>query len=82
MSDYWKGLMDWNCEGYQASKKVTGKTDSTLEINVLDVREQMQEDIICFIESYGFISHPEFLKENLSQIVVDNFKKLENKILT
>ena len=43
MSDYWKGLMDWNCEGYQASKKVTGKTDSTLEINVLDVREQIQD---------------------------------------
>jgi|TARA_Y100000310_G_scaffold183629_1_gene183753 hypothetical protein len=41
------------------------------------VREQTQEDIICFIESYGFLSHPEFLKDNLCQIVVDNFKRLK-----
>jgi hypothetical protein len=42
-----------------------------------ETREQIQEDVICFIESYGFLSHPEFLKENLCQIVVDNFKRLE-----
>jgi hypothetical protein len=42
-----------------------------------EVREQTQEDIITFIESYGFLSHPEFLKDNLCQIVVDNFEELE-----
>ena len=40
-----------------------------------ELREQIQEDIISFIESFGFLSHPEFLKENLCQIVVDNFKE-------
>jgi len=40
-------------------------------------REQTQEDIICFIESYGFISHPEFIKDNVCQIVVDNFNSLK-----
>tara|TARA_Y100000310_G_scaffold200268_1_gene200316 strand:- start:457 stop:681 length:225 start_codon:yes stop_codon:yes gene_type:complete len=64
--------MNWNCEGYLANKK-TG----TYPIKVLDVREQTQEDIISFIDSFGFLSHPEFLKENLCQIVVDNFKELE-----
>jgi|TARA_Y100000310_G_C20693109_1_gene823684 hypothetical protein len=53
------------------------KEGGVFEINVLDVREQTQEDIICFIDSFGFLSHPEFLKENLCQIVVDNFKQLE-----
>ena len=43
-----------------------------------EVREQIQEDIICFIDSFGFLSHPEFLKENLCQIVVDNFNKETN----
>ena len=55
---------------------MTDKTIGTFEINVLDAREQTQEDIITFIESYGFLSHPEFLKENLCQIVVDNFERL------
>jgi hypothetical protein len=50
--------------------------------SIIETREQTQEEIIDFIEAYGFLSHPEFLKENLGQIVVDNFKKLENKILT
>jgi hypothetical protein len=75
MSDYWKGLMDWNCEGYQASKKVTGKTDSTLEINVLDVREQIQEDIITYLDNVNLPNHKHV--DDLCQIVIDNFKKLE-----
>jgi hypothetical protein len=40
-----------------------------------EVREQMQEDIICYVEAAGGY------KENadaLCQIVVDNFKKLED----
>ena len=76
MSDYWKGLMDWNCEGYQASKKVTGKIDSTFEINVLDVREQIQEDILSCLEAHD-CSFRVKLADDLCQIVVDNFKKLE-----
>lgn len=40
-------------------------------------KEQIQEDVICFIESFGFISHPEFVKDNVCQIVCDNFKTLE-----
>ena len=80
MSDYWKGLMEWNCEGYQASKKVTGKTDSTFEINVLDVREQIQEDILSYFDA----NFPEWIlrqevEGELCQIVVDNFSKLEVK---
>ena len=45
--------------------------------NIAEVREQIQEDVISFVESFGFISHPEFIKDNVCQIVVDNFKKLE-----
>ena len=48
------------------------------KIEIQQAKEQTQEDIICFIESYGFISHPEFLKENLCQIVVDNFRTLDS----
>ena len=45
--------------------------------NIIEAREQTQEDIISFIESYGFISHPEFIKDNICDIIVDNFKQLE-----
>tara|TARA_B100000959_G_scaffold284469_1_gene356199 strand:+ start:6738 stop:7052 length:315 start_codon:yes stop_codon:yes gene_type:complete len=51
----------------------------TQTLVIKEAREQTQEDIICFIDSFGFLSHSEFLKENLCQIVVDNFKKLEDK---
>ena len=54
-----------------------GKTKNKI-MNKEEVREQIQEDIICLIEDYGFLSHPEFLKDNLCQIVVDNFNELEN----
>jgi hypothetical protein len=47
------------------------------KIEIANAKEQIQEDVICFVESYGFLSHPEFLKDNLCQIVVDNFKRLE-----
>ena len=49
--------------------------------NIIEAREQTQEDIISFIESYGFISHPEFIKDNISDIIVENFNNLieENK---
>ena len=41
-----------------------------------ETREQIQEDMISFIEAYPFISHPEFIKDNICQIVVDNFEDL------
>ena len=47
--------------------------------DLIEAREQMQEDIISFIDSFGFISHPEFIKDNACQIVVDNFKRLKDK---
>ena len=40
-------------------------------------REQTQEDVISFIDSFGFISHPEFVKDNVCQIIVDNFNTLK-----
>jgi hypothetical protein len=83
MSDYWKGLMDWNCEGYQANKKrekmVEYDTPMHGQQNIAEVREQIQEDVITFIESCQTIAryNEQFIKDNLCQIVVDNFKKLE-----
>jgi len=47
--------------------------------NIIEAREQTQEDIISFIESYGFISHPEFLKDNICDIIVENFNDLIEK---
>ena len=44
--------------------------------DLIEAREQMQEDIISFIDSFGFISHPEFIKDNACQIVVENFNDL------
>ena len=49
--------------------------------DIIEAREQTQEDVISFIESYGFISHPEFIKDNICDIIVENFNNLieENK---
>jgi len=49
--------------------------------NIIEAREQTQEDIISFVDSFGFISHPEFIKENICDIIVENFNNLieENK---
>ena len=46
-----------------------------------ETREQIQEDMISFIEAYPFISHPEFIKDNICQIVVDNFEDLAWNLL-
>ncbi|MAH44949.1 hypothetical protein CMI37_03920 [Candidatus Pacearchaeota archaeon] len=51
------------------------------QIDLIEAREQMQEEIICFIDSYGFISHPEFIKDNACQIVVESFNDLIDKYL-
>ena len=49
--------------------------------DIIEAREQAQEDIISFIDSFGFISHPEFIKNNVCDIIVENFNDLieENK---
>ena len=44
-----------------------------------EVREQIQEDIITFIDSVVPASSDDYRKNALCQIVVDNFKKLEDK---
>ena len=49
--------------------------------DIIEAREQAQEDIISFIESYGFISHPEFIKDNVCDIIVENFNDLIDKYL-
>jgi len=48
----------------------------TQTLVIKEVREQVQEDIICYVEAAGGY------KENadaLCQIVVDNFKRLEDE---
>ena len=67
MSDYWTGLMEYK------------KTDSVFNIRILDVREQIQEDIMTYMNplldnDYEFTN---LNVDDLCQIVVDNFKKLE-----
>ena len=49
--------------------------------DIIEAREQMQEDVISFIDSFGFISHPEFIKDNICDIIVENFNNIieENK---
>ena len=49
--------------------------------DIIEAREQTQEDVISFIESFGFISHPEFIKDNICDIIVENFNNIieENK---
>jgi hypothetical protein len=49
--------------------------------DIIEAREQMQEDLICFIDSFGFISHPEFIKDNACDIIVENFNDLIDKYL-
>ena len=46
-------------------------------MNNTDIKEQIQENIIAYIDSKAFL-HAEQFKDDLCQIVVDNFKKLED----
>ena len=43
-----------------------------------ETREQIQEDIRCWCSTYGQIQMGEECIDDLCQIVVDNFKKLED----
>ena len=48
----------------------------TQTLVIKEVREQIQEDIICYVEAVG---GEEENADALCQIVVDNFKKLEDE---
>jgi hypothetical protein len=47
------------------------------ETDLLSVREQIQEDLICLLESqFGEVDYLDEVKDLACQIVIDNFKKL------
>ena len=84
MSDYWTGLVNYK-QGkehkyFRAQLDDNGEAiESTIcEINFIEernrIKEQIQEDIICFIDSLVPQSTDEYRKDNLCKIVVDNFK--------
>ena len=87
MSDYWTGLVNYK-QGkehkyFRAQLDDNGEAiESTIcEINFIEernrIKEQIQEDIICFIDSLVPQSTDEYRKDNLCKIVVDNFKGFE-----
>ena len=45
---------------------------------ILEVREQLQEDIRTCMEGMWNMDEKHLIEDMLCQIVVDNFKKLEN----
>ena len=45
---------------------------------IQDVKEQIQEDIITYVDATHH-DFPEQIKDDLCQIVVDNFAKIEYK---
>ena len=51
----------------------TNKMKTKQKLNLADVREQIQEDIMTFMDGQD-----DSVIDGLCQIVVDNFKKLEN----
>ena len=44
---------------------------------IKEVREQIQEDILSYFDSVAFVHH-DHGRDDLCQIVVDNFKRLED----
>jgi hypothetical protein len=47
------------------------------ETDLLSVREQIQEDLICLLESqFGEVEYLNEVQDLACQIVVDNFSKL------
>jgi len=45
--------------------------------DILSVREQLQEDLICLLESqFGEVDYLDEVQQLACQIVVDNFTKL------
>lgn len=49
----------------------------TVRTELLDTREQIQEDLISLLDSqFGMVEYVDEVKDLACQIVVDNFKKL------
>ena len=47
--------------------------------NLADIRESIQDDIICCVDShFGEVEYVDEVKTELCQIVVDRFKEIEN----
>lgn len=45
---------------------------------VLELREQIQEDILSYFDSVAFV-HNDHGKDDLCQIIVDNFNKFQKE---
>jgi hypothetical protein len=71
MSEYWNGLLKHK----EAKKMVEYDTPMHGQQNIAEVREQIQEDILTYVD-VAFGNKKEFT-DGLCQIVVNNFKKLE-----
>lgn len=47
---------------------------------LIDVREQIQEDLICLLDSqFGMVEYVDEVKDMACQIITDNFNKLLEK---
>jgi hypothetical protein len=47
--------------------------------SIAEVSEQIQEDLICMLESqFGLVEYLDEVKDMACQIVVDNLKELED----
>ena len=46
-------------------------------MNKEECREKIQQDILAYFDSVAFV-HSDHGRDDLCQIVVDNFKKLDN----
>ena len=44
---------------------------------IQECKEQTQEDILTYLDGWSFTPYSEKMKVDLCQIIVDNFKKLE-----
>ena len=88
MSDYWNGLVNYKQKEkkyryFRAEVNSDGeaKEKTIVEVNFTEerdeIKEQIQEDIICFIDSLVPQSTDQYEKANLCKIVVDNFKGFE-----
>jgi len=47
---------------------------------LMEVREQIQEDIICLLDSqFGMVEYVDEVKDMACQIIIDNFDNLTEK---
>lgn len=51
-----------------------------MKIKLKEIKEQIQEDLICLLDSqFGEVEYIDEVKDLACQIVVDSFKRLETK---